>query len=166
MTCNTLPLEHQNQWATPCKQGFQGQLEEMQVQSQYSLMISRESLQWQESVKHLPSLLPEHMPPSNSGPTSASAVCTQACFMLIESSVWIPLALEAPNAHDRFHVFWHVATLGKCPMISAFMITYFNHHGFNKLAKLSCLRAWLYEKVSFDAILDWANVEKQFTVPL
>jgi hypothetical protein len=72
MNCNTLPLEHQNQWATPtCKQGFQGQLEEMQVQSQYSSMISRESLQWQESVKHLPSLLPERTSPINSGPTSA-----------------------------------------------------------------------------------------------
>ena len=71
MTCNTLPLEHQNQWATPCKQGFQGQLEEMQVQSQYSLMISRESLQWQESLKHLPSLLLEHTSPSDSGLTSA-----------------------------------------------------------------------------------------------
>jgi hypothetical protein len=56
--------------------------------------------------------------------------------MLIESSVWILLALEAPNAHDYFCVFWHVATLGKSPMFSAFMITYFNHHGFNKLAKV------------------------------
>ncbi len=71
MTCNTLPLEHQNQWATPCKKGFQGQLEEMQVQHQYSLMMSRESLQWQESVKDLPSLLPERTSPSNPGPTSA-----------------------------------------------------------------------------------------------
>ena len=71
MTCNILLTYHQNQWATQCKQGFQGQLEEMQVQSHYSSMISRESLQQQESVKHLPSLLPERMSPSNSGPTSA-----------------------------------------------------------------------------------------------
>ena len=77
--------------------------------------------------------------------------------MLIESSVWIPLALEAPNAHYCFLVFWHVAMLGKSPMFSVFVITYFNHHGFNNSQKSSYLRAWLYEKVSFDAILDWTN---------
>jgi hypothetical protein len=44
----------------------------MQEQSQYSLMISRESLQWQGLVTHLPSLLPERTSPKNSDPMSAS----------------------------------------------------------------------------------------------
>jgi hypothetical protein len=59
--------------------------------------------------------------------------------MLIESSIWIPLALEAPNVYDCFCVFWHVTST-----IMALI----------NLQKLSCLGAWLYEKVSFDAILD------------
>jgi hypothetical protein len=44
----------------------------MQARSQYSLMISRESLQWQGLVEHLSSLLPDCMSPNNSDPMSAS----------------------------------------------------------------------------------------------
>jgi hypothetical protein len=58
-------------------------------------------------------------------------------FMLVKSTIWILLVLEAPNACYCFRILWQVATLSQSPMTSsAFMITYFNHHGFDKLAKV------------------------------
>ncbi len=51
----------------------------------YSLMISRESLQWQGLVEHLPSLLPEHTSPNNSDPTSASCRVHISMLFLVKS---------------------------------------------------------------------------------
>jgi hypothetical protein len=56
--------------------------------------------------------------------------------MLVKSTIQILLALEALNAHDCFCVLWQVAMLSQSQMTSAFMVTYFNRHGFNKLAKV------------------------------
>ncbi len=61
--------------------------------------------------------------------------------MLVEQSIWISFALETPDAHDCFCVRWQVAVLDQSPMTSAFMIIYFNLHGFNKLAKVCLLKS-------------------------
>jgi hypothetical protein len=130
--------ERQNQWVTPCKQGSQGQLEEMLTQSQYSLTISHESLQWQGSVKHLPSLLLEHTSTKISGPMSAYCHVHINAIMLVESPIRVSFVLEALDSHDCVCVMWQLAALSQRSMASASMIIYFNHHALNNLAKV-CL---------------------------
>ncbi len=98
----------------------------MQVQSQYSLIISRESFQQQESVEHLPGLLPEFMSPCSSGPTSA--------FRRAHTSVLY--------AYWEFHLDTACTWSSKCLWLFLCLLAcYFNHHGFNKLAKVVLLRS-------------------------
>lgn len=80
-----------------------------------------------------------HLPVINS-PHLHFTMCTEPCFVLIDSSVWKMFTFKQPDNKYYLWIRWHFRTGNDRPMIPSLMVLNFFDHGLNEVSFV-----WLLE---------------------